>query len=135
MDEDFRQKPGYWAVLPAAVRYDPELPPNAKLLYAEVSSLTDARGYCFASNAYFQSLYGISERTVQNLLRALQKKGYIRIADGDGGARRRKIFAGVNPLTENPAENCGVTPQKIAGVPAENCGDIKKENRKENREE
>ena len=39
------QKPGYWAVLPACVRYDTDLPPNAKLLYAEISSLCDARGY------------------------------------------------------------------------------------------
>ena len=131
MDESVQQKPGFWAVLPAAVRYDPELPPNAKLLYAEISSLTDRTGFCFASNAYFQSLYGISERTVQNLLRALQKKGYIRIADGDGGSGRRKIFAGVNTLTENPAEICGVTPQKFAGIPAEICGGNKKENKKE----
>lgn len=129
---DNNDRPGFWAVIPAAVRYDPTLPPNAKLLYAEISSLTDAAGYCFASNAYFQRLFGLSERTVQNLLRALQSGGYIRIEDGNGGARRRKIFAGINPVGENPAENCGVTPQKTAGPPAEICTHIKKENRKEN---
>ena len=53
-------KPSYWAVLPAAVRYDPAITAGAKLLYAEISSLTDRRGYCYASNAYFQELYGIS---------------------------------------------------------------------------
>lgn len=129
---DNNDRPGFWAVIPAAVRYDPTLPPNAKLLYAEISSLTDAAGYCFASNAYFQRLFGLSERTVQNLLRALQSGGYIRIEDGNGGARRRKIFAGINPVGENPAENCGVTPQKTAGPPAEICTHIKKENKKEN---
>ena len=127
-----QEKPGFWAVIPAAVRYDDQLPPNAKLLYAEISSLTDAAGYCFATNAYFQRLYGLSERTVQNLLHALQVRGYIRIEDGNGGARRRKIFAGINPISKNPAENCGVTPQKIAGGGAEICTHNKKENRKEN---
>ena len=127
-----QEKPAFWAVIPAQVRYDENLPPNAKLLYAEISSLTDQTGYCFASNAYFRRLFGLSERTVQNLLKSLRDRGYIRILDGDGGSGRRKIYAGINPLSQNPAENCGVTPQKIAGVPAKNCGDNIKDNKKEN---
>lgn len=133
MDEQ-KQKPGYWAVIPAAVRYDEKLTPNAKLLYAEISSLTDGTGYCFASNAYFQALFGLSERTIQNLLRALQLRGYIRIQDGDGGRARRKLFAGINPLQENPAEICGVTPQKFAGGGAKICTHINKEIRKEDQD-
>lgn len=125
-------KPAFWAVLPAAVRYDEELPPNAKLLYAEISALTDQRGYCYASNAYFQGLYLLSERTIQNLLKALKNGGYIRIINGDGGQGRRRIYAGINPLADNPAENCGVTPQKFAPNPAENCTRNKKENKREN---
>ena len=115
MDQEQVQKPGYWAVLPAVVRYDPQLPPSAKILYAEISALTDQRGFCFASNDYFRKLYGMSERTLQEQLRALKRRGYIAISDGDGGAGRRKIYAGINPLQGNPAENCGVTPQKSAG--------------------
>ena len=114
-------KPAFWAVLPAEVRYDEDLPANAKLLYAEISSLTDRRGHCYASNEYFMRVFALSERTIQNLLNALKRGGYIRISDGSGGAGRRKIFAGLNPLLDNPAENCGVTPQKIAPDPAENC--------------
>lgn len=115
MDQNQAQKPAYWAVLPAVVRYDPDLPPSAKILYAEISALTDQRGFCFASNDYFRKLFGMSERTLQEQLRALKRRGYISISDGDGGAGRRKIYAGINPLQENPAENCGVTPQKTAG--------------------
>ena len=129
---DAAAKPAFWAVLPAAVRYDEELPPNAKLLYAEISSLTDRRGYCYASNAYFQGLYLLSERTIQNLLKALKNGGYIRIINGDGGQGRRRIYAGINPLADNPAENCGVTPQKFAPNPAEKCTRNKKENKREN---
>lgn len=125
-------KPAFWAVLPAAVRYDEELPPNAKLLYAEISSLTDRRGYCYASNEYFTRVFSLSERTIQNLLNALKRGGYIRISDGSGGSGRRKIFAGLNPLLDNPAENCGVTPQKFAPNPAENCTQTSIENKKEN---
>ena len=115
MDQEQMQKPGYWAVLPAAVRYDPILPPMAKILYAEISALTDQRGYCYASNEYFTTLYDMSLRSLQEQLRALRIRGYISIIDGDGGVGRRKIYAGINPLQENPAEICGVTPQKSAG--------------------
>ena len=115
MDQEQVQKPGYWAVLPAAVRYDPQLPPSAKILYAEISALTDQRGFCFASNAYFQSLFGMTDRTVQRILKTLQEHGYIRIENGSGGAGRRKIYAGINPLAENPDKNVGVTPTKMSG--------------------
>lgn len=101
-------EPNYWAVIPAQIRYSPSLPAGAKLLYAEISALTDQRGYCFASNEYFAELYGASVRTVQRYLDALQRLGVIRIQDGDGGAGRRKIFAGVNPLFENHDKNVTV---------------------------
>lgn len=128
------EKPGYWAVIPAAVRYDPKITAGAKLLYAEISALTDRRGYCYASNAYFQRLYAVSEPTVQRYLRALREGGYIAIADGDGGSGRRKIYAGVNPLKNdgverNPLKNEGVTPSKLTPNPLKNEGDIKKENK------
>lgn len=129
-NEELR-KPGYWAVLPAQVRYDPELPASAKLLYAEISSLTDMAGYCFASNAYFMKLYGMSERTVQNLLKALKDRGYIQILDGSGGAGKRRIYAGINPVEQNHANFCGVTPQIFAPNPANFCTHIKKDNKKE----
>ena len=93
--------PSYWAVLPAGIRYDDRIPPNAKLLYAEISSLTDRTGYCWAEDAYFAGLYRITERTVRSLLRALKEQGYIRI-ERDAGEHNatvaRRIYAGLNPL-------------------------------------
>ena len=125
-------KPAFWAVLPAAVRYDEELPPNAKLLYAEISSLTDQRGYCFASNEYFMRLYSLSERTIRRLISELARLGYISIADGSGGKDRRKIYAGVNPLAHNPDKNVREPGQNLPGNPDKNVPHNKKENKKEN---
>ena len=135
MDQEQLQKPGYWAVLPAVVRYDRQLPDKAKLLYAEISSLTEQRGYCYANNEYFQNLYDITDRTVRRLLQALQTAGYIRIQDGDGGAGRRKIYAGINPLAQNPDKNVRVTeePGKICpGNPDKNVRAINSNNKKDN---
>ena len=100
------------------MRYDQKLPPMARLLYAEISSLTNATGYCFASNDHFMQLFGESERTLQRHLKALEAGGYITVLDGDGGTGRRKIYAGVNPLAGNPDKNDGVptNPDKNDGV-------------------
>lgn len=130
MDEKKNQEarqPSFWAVLPAPIRYDPELPAAAKLLYAEISALTEAKGYCFAGNDYFTGLFGMAERTLQRHLKALEARGYIRITDGDGGKARRKMFAGINPLAVNPDKNDGVSEeprQKCRGNPDKNDGVI-----------
>lgn len=114
MDE---HKPQYWGVMPAEVRYCPGLPAAAKVLYTEISALTQMDGICVKDNAYFCQLYKISERTLQGHLKALARQGFIAILDGDGGQGRRRIYAGINPLAHNPAKNCGVPVN-----PAENCG-------------
>lgn len=112
------EKPGFWAVLPAQVRYDALLPSTAKLLYAEISALTNQEGYCYASNAYFMTLYGISEATVLRLLRQLELRGYIRREDAVGGKTQRRIYAGINPAAAAPAD----PPSKMKGPPLKNDG-------------
>lgn len=100
-DEKLPAQPGYWAILPAGIRYDDRIPANAKLLYAEISSLTGETGYCFASDAYFAGLYQMTERTIRSLLKALAENGYIRIereAGEHNATRERRIYAGLNPL-------------------------------------
>ena len=123
------EKPSYWAVLPATVRYDDKIPASAKLIFAEISALTEKRGFCYASNEYLMQLFGVSERTLQRHLKALEGRGYISILDGEGGAGRRKIYAGINPLA-NPVKNDGVTPSKLSPNPVKNVTHIKKRNDK-----
>lgn len=88
------ERPGFFAVLPASVRYDARLSASEKIFFAEITSLTEDEGYCYASNAYFCQLYGAGERTVQRWLKDLQAAGYIRIEPAAAGedARPRRIF-------------------------------------------
>ena len=76
--DDF--KPSYYAVIPASVRYDKDISPNAKLLFGEITSLCNQKGYCWATNDYFSTLYGVSDRTIRTLLKQLQDKNYIKIS-------------------------------------------------------
>ncbi|WP_142425399.1 helix-turn-helix domain-containing protein [Enterococcus casseliflavus] len=67
----------YFAIIPASVRYDNRLIPSAKLLYGEITALSNERGYCWASNDYFAQLYGVSKPTIQNWLKSLEDYGHI----------------------------------------------------------
>ena len=67
----------YYAIIPANVRYDNDLTPNAKLLYGEITALCNEKGYCWASNDYFAELYKTSTRTISRWIKQLISKGYI----------------------------------------------------------
>lgn len=69
-------KKSYYAVIPANVRYDEELPPNAKLLYGEITALC-GKGYCSETNGYFAELYKVSKTSISNWISLLAKKNYI----------------------------------------------------------
>lgn len=70
-------KPNYYAVLPANVRYDNRLANFPKLLYAEISALCNKEGYCWASNQYFSELYDCTHITITRALSQLIECGYI----------------------------------------------------------
>ena len=70
-------KRSYYAIIPAFVRYDKDLTPNAKLLYGEITALCNEKGHCWATNSYFSDLYGVSETSISKWISNLIKKGYV----------------------------------------------------------
>lgn len=72
-------KPNYYSILSAEVRYDNRLRPNVKLLYAEITALCNMNGECFAKNKYFAELYNKSKGTISGWISELVKYGYISV--------------------------------------------------------
>lgn len=72
-------KSNYYAIIPATVRYSKELKANEKLLYGEITALSNKNGYCYAQNRYFANLYNVSLETVSRWLSHLQKLGFIKM--------------------------------------------------------
>jgi len=73
------EKPSYFAILTADVRYDKTLKPLARLLYAEITALCNKEGYCWSSNQYFADLYEVDPKTVSGWIGQLKSKGYITV--------------------------------------------------------
>ena len=71
------EKPNYYAIIPANVRYDKNLTANAKLLYGEISALVQKDGVCYASNKYFAELYNVSQVSISKWINSLVEKKYI----------------------------------------------------------
>ena len=112
-------RPGYYAIIPADVRYDDRIPPNAKLLYGEISALIGKDGFCFATNQYFADIYGCTQVTIARLVGKLEQAGYIRREqerDKTGQVVRRKLYLSVSMSDVQPLNNFDNTPQQ-------NCGD------------
>jgi hypothetical protein len=74
------KQPNYYSIIPASIRYDKELTPNAKLLYAEITSLLQMNGVCYASNKYFSELYGKNKVTISRWIKELRERGYISVS-------------------------------------------------------
>lgn len=70
-------RPNYYAIIPANVRYDRNLKDKAKLLYGEITALSNKEGKCWAGNSYFASLYGVTNETISRLIGNLIENGYI----------------------------------------------------------
>jgi hypothetical protein len=72
-------KKSYYAIIPANVRYCKGLPPNAKLLYGEITALCNEKGYCWATNRYFAELYEVSNTSISIWISKLKDQGFISV--------------------------------------------------------
>jgi hypothetical protein len=76
-DEEI-EYPSFYAIIPASVRYDKDLPSKAALMYGEITALSSRYGFCWAKNSYFAKLYDRDESTITKWLGMLIKKGHIK---------------------------------------------------------
>ena len=128
-------KPAFFAILPAAVRYDKRLKPMERILYGEITALADQTGYCYASNRYFIELYGVTDRAVQKWIKDLTACGYITV-EVLGGAGQGRCERRITPIFSlwdvrqtpdlkfaTPEQKFGDTPeQKFAPPPNKSSG-------------
>ena len=105
----------YYAIIPANIRYDDDLTPNAKLMYGEITALSNEQGYCYGTNKYFANLYTVSTVSVSNWIKQLNDKEYIRVKymymPGTTQIKERRIFI------STPLKKSLIPPQRKVNDP------------------
>lgn len=93
--------PGYYAIIPADVRYNKILSQGSKLLYGEITALCNKEGYCWASNSYFSELYGCVPQTISNWIQELISEKFIRTENFPEKGNLRHIYLNLNRNQES----------------------------------
>ena len=75
--QENREQPNYYAIIPASIRYDSNLNNGEKILYGEITALSNKTGVCYASNNYFARLYNVHPSTISRWISNLKKNNYI----------------------------------------------------------
>ena len=98
--EENLERPNYYAVIPANVRYS-SISASAKLLYGEITALCNKTGTCWASNQYFANLYGVRLQAVSNWVNELANAGFVTTKINKSAGNKRYIRITDVPITEN----------------------------------
>jgi len=93
------EKPSYYAILTADVRYDKRLSSSEKLMFAEITALSNANNRCHANNMYFSKLYKVSKGTISRWINNLKRHGYVNIVINMSG--KQVISRYITPINKN----------------------------------
>ena len=105
---------GIW--IPALVWLDDRLTALDKFILAEIDSLDDGEGGCYATNEYLASFCRCSERKVKESISKLKKYGYIKYKSFDG---RRRVLVSI--LTPRKFKTEQADRQKMPGRGGRKC--------------
>jgi hypothetical protein len=72
-----RENPNYYAIIPINVRHSRDINANEKLLFAELTALSNTAGICWASNSYFATLFDCTPQAISKWIKNLEKNSFI----------------------------------------------------------
>ncbi|WP_235311852.1 DnaD domain protein [Ligilactobacillus salivarius] len=125
MEENpMNEKPGYYSILTADVRYDERLKKYAdcKVLFSEITALSNKYGYCTASNGYFARLYDRPKPTISRWINLLIKLGYLKsemiYKENSKEIKERRLYPITTPINAN--NNRGINASVKGGINTNN---------------
>jgi hypothetical protein len=100
-----------FSIIPDYIKKDKRLSSTDKLLYGEIFSLAQKKGYCFAANFHFELLYNLGKSQVSKTIQKLKSLDYIKCEYGRGNSRKiyiiekPVIFFGENHQKSEPEDD------------------------------
>ena len=122
------EKPSYYSILTADVRYDERLKKYAdcKVLLSEITALSNKYGYCTASNGYFARLYDRPKQTISRWISLLIKLGYLKsemiYKENSKEIQERRLYPITTPINANG--NRGIDVNDKGGIDVNDKGGI-----------
>ncbi|PKE18692.1 conserved phage C-terminal domain-containing protein [Macrococcoides caseolyticum] len=105
------EQPSYYAILPAKVRYDNRLTADEKIMFSEITALSNKWGYCTASNGYFSKLYEVAKETTSRRISKLNNLGYLSIEfEYEGKQIKQRRMYPIDANVNTPIDNSVNTP-------------------------
>ena len=104
------EKLNYFAIMPEKVIYYENLKTMEKLIYSEITVLTNFKGYCYATNSYFAKLYGVHKNSICAWISNLVKYGYLKVEyvlkeiDGEKKQERRIYIIDIKEINQAKKE-------------------------------
>lgn len=97
----------YFVVIPHPILRDKNLSDVDKLVYGEISALTNKEGYCFASNKYIGEVLNKSAMTARRSIYKLRELGYLYVenSDTEGENTQRKIYLDMQKMNRGMFKN------------------------------
>ena len=101
------ERPNYYSILTADVRYDKKLKKHAdcKVLYSEITALSNKYGYCKASNKYFAELYDRPITRISKWINLLKELGYLKVEmiykENSKEIQERRLYPISTPINAN----------------------------------
>ena len=100
MSETQKEQPNYYAILTADIRYSKEINFFEKVLYADITALTNKNGYCTASNGYFAEVFGKAKETISRAISKFEKLGFLKVIITRDNATKKIINRKLYLLTK-----------------------------------
>ena len=113
-------KPSFYSILTADVRYDERIGDFAKLLYSDLTARCNRKGYCWPTNEQLAEDHRKNARTIVRTLRELESAGYIATEVILGHSLKEQGIFGIYP-DEKPRHYVKVpvfSSNKIKGLDA-----------------
>ena len=90
-----KENPNYYSIITADVRYSKDLSCFEKVLFSDITALSNKNGYCNASNKYFAKIFGKSVSTITRAISNLVEHGFLEnvlIRDENNEITERKLY-------------------------------------------